>query len=169
MRAVSSWLVPAILGGAMGAAASIGYLHFVVPANEVYTLNVARIVNAERMVLSNGESKGGVNFNAAETELFHVNHTLKNLVEHYSRNHLVVVKQAVVGGPSIDITNAVLTKLGLPLTAPKIDMGRLMAEAPGAGDPPLEKYLNHQKLEYAQKGLKESENLNKERTNSVLP
>lgn len=169
MRAVSSWLIPALLGGAMGAAASIGYLHYVVPANEVYTLNVARVVNAERLVLSNGESKGGSSFNAAETELFHVNHTLKALVAAYSRNHLVVVKQAVVGGPSIDITDTVLQKLGLPLNAPRVDMGKLMAEAPGAGDPPLERYLNHQKLEYAQKGLAESENLNKARTSAVLP
>ncbi|WP_414039391.1 hypothetical protein ACJU26_09185 [Acidithiobacillus sp. M4-SHS-6] len=166
---VKSTVVSAVLGGLMGAAASVAYLHFVVPANEVYTLNVARVVNAERVILSRGEARGPASFSSAETELFRVNHTLRRITERYARNHLVVVKQAIVGGPSVDITDQVLRKLGLPVDAARVSMRKLLAQAPTDGYAPLENYMNQQKLMAAQKGRQQIERLNRQKTLNALP
>jgi hypothetical protein len=169
MKAGLQWGLSALVGVLAGAASSAALLHYEAPANEVYALNVARVVNAERVVLSNGESKGKDGLSSAETELFRVNHTIRGIVSGLAGNHLVVVKQAIVSGPYKDITVSVLRQLGLPLNAPKVSMAQLMAQAPAGGYAPLSGYLDAQKLKAAQQGAAEQRELNRAKTGAALP
>lgn len=164
---VPNILVAAVSGAVFGAGAAFALLHFEAPANEIYALNVARVINAERQVISKGEATG--NLTGAETELFKVNHALRGIVTGLAGNHLVVVKQAIVSGPYKDITTQTLSQLGLPLNAPKVSMEKMMAQAPGVGLPPLEHFLDKQKLQMAQKGLQEEKSLNQQKTAAALP
>ncbi len=163
------WAAPALVGALAGAGAAFAFSHETAPANEVYALNVAHVINAERYILSKGEAGGKGGLASAETQLFRVNHTMRQVVSSLAGNHLVVVKQAIVSGPYKNITPAVMRALGLPANAPKADLQKMLAEAPAMGYAPLSQYLGHQRAANEAKGRQLVQKLQQERTQAVLP
>lgn len=99
----------------MGSPASLGGT----PA--VVSFDVMRYANAQRAVASAFLKPGADQTSANETLLGLSERTRKVIEEAAGPGTLVVLKQAVIQGQTRDITEEVLTKLGLPTNVPTSD------------------------------------------------
>jgi len=90
-------------------------------APAVVTFDVIRYANAQRAVASAFLKPNADQVSANET-LMNLSERTRTVIEEVAgRNTLVVLKQSVVQGSTQDITEEVLTKLGLPTDVPTSD------------------------------------------------
>jgi hypothetical protein len=115
--------LPTLLGTTLLAATVVllvlRFTSFATP--KLVTFDIIKYANAQRAVASRfiGDSR---NREEATTLLLDVSkHTREAIRDAAGAGTLVVISQAVVAGGSRDITDEVLTKLGLPTTVPAAD------------------------------------------------
>jgi len=87
----------------------------------IVTFDVLRYANAQRAVASAFLKSGADHVSANEALLNLSERTRNAIAESAGPNTLVVLKQSVVQGATRDITEEVLTKLGLPTSVPTAD------------------------------------------------
>lgn len=102
------------------------FLRFASPAlsgagHSVVTFDVLRYANAQRAVASTFLKPGSDQASANEMLMNLSERTRKVITEVAGSGTLVVLKQSVVQGQTRDITEDVLTKLGLPTQVPTSD------------------------------------------------
>lgn len=83
-----------------------------------------KFTNAQRLVASKiiGDSTRS---SEDATLLLSVSKRTEAVIEQFSAGRLVILKQAVISGEYIDITDDVLKELGLPTDGPTMDPGKL--------------------------------------------
>ena len=100
-------------------------------APSVVSFDVIKFLNAQRAVASNFSSpNSAASSEAAEIFAQLSSRTKSTIAEVAGPNTLVVLKQAIVQGQSRDITDAVLSKLGLPTDTPTQDATVLLDPVP---------------------------------------
>lgn len=127
LNLVMGLLALAILG--MGAN-RLGWLgaHHRVSNGAVLTFDPVKYGNAQRAVAASLMGASGGDVDDQVTLFRQSSAKLRATIQAISGNALVVVKQTVVSGDIEDITDKVLTELGLPTEVPTIDITRTLSD-----------------------------------------
>lgn len=101
----------------------------------IVTLDVVRLVNAERAAVSSMVGKSADSQQDSALALLHLGKAVKPAIRAAAgAGTIVLVKQAVISGTLPDITDQVLTALNLPLHAPTVNVAKYLGSAPTAAD-----------------------------------
>lgn len=77
-------------------------------SNRIYVFNLIKYKNATKKILQRDGSDDSIVFATSN------NQRLSQVIKDVAGNNLVVIRQAVLSGNYVDITDTVLNKLGLP-------------------------------------------------------
>ena len=84
--------------------------------HNIYTVNLGKIVSAQMLIAGRMAAQNNKN-SLWMTTIKDTSSKIKSTIKSIAGNHVVIVTPAVVQG-SVDITNQVLKKLGLPTNVP---------------------------------------------------
>lgn len=140
---------------------------------EIVVVDITRIVNAQRMLISEdiASSSPGEGAMLANRAGQVAEQTIREVA---GRNAIVLIKQAVIGSDlgAMDITDAVLKRLSLPVDAPSIGeaaINQYHMRGTGYAGSPMYQHLEeqHQRREAAARQALERERANE--AGSILP
>lgn len=89
---------------------------------EVYTVDLGRITTTQ-MLVAGRLASSGVNKATWMTTIKDTSANVRKTIQQIAGSHTVIVSPAVIQG-SVDITDQVLSKLGLPINLPRIDLSQ---------------------------------------------
>lgn len=96
--------------------------------NRIVVFDPVKHGNAQRAVAANLIANSGADVDDQAMLFKQASSRLRSTIQKIAGNAVVVVKQSVISGEVEDITDAVLTELGLPLNVPSVDLVRVLSD-----------------------------------------
>jgi len=99
-----------------------------VGGNRIVVFDPVKYGNAQRAVAASLMGNSGPDADDQAMLFRQASSKLRGTIQAIAGNAVVVVKQSIISGDVVDITDAVLIELGLPTNVPSIDLARSLSD-----------------------------------------
>ncbi len=107
--------------GWLGTQGSVG-------GNRIVVFDPVKYGNAQRAVAASLIGNSGPDADDQAMLFKQASTRLRGTIQAIAGNAVVVVKQSIISGDVVDITDAVLVELGLPTNVPSVDLARVLSD-----------------------------------------